>query len=58
VILRPHKDAQGRWRALVIFVDARRWPEGKPAYLDGRPRAVSLDLYDAMKSDPTLEPYP
>ena len=51
VILRPHKDAQGNWHALVIFVDARKWPVGKQVFLEGRPRAVSLDLYDAMKAD-------
>lgn len=58
VLLRPHKDAQGGWRALVIFVDARQWPEGKHVYLNGQPCTVSLDLYNAMKADPSLQPYP
>lgn len=58
VILRPHKDANGKWHALVIFVDAKKWPQGQQVYLNGQPRAVSLDLYDAMKNDPSLQPFP
>lgn len=58
VLLRPHCDAQGNWHALVIFVDARRWPQGKPVFLNGQPRAVSLALYEAMKNDPALKPFP
>jgi len=58
VILRPHRavDASGKlgWHALVIFVDAHKWPTGKPVFLNGQPRAVSLDLYEAMKNDPRL----
>jgi len=57
VILRPHRDASGKWRALVIFVEARRWPEGKKVFLNGSPRDVSLDLYEAMKRDPQLTPF-
>jgi hypothetical protein len=61
VLLRPHKDAQGNWHALVIFVDAHRWPEGKPVFLNGhlngQPRNVSLDLYNAMKADRRLQPF-
>ncbi|MCP5538597.1 MAG: type III-B CRISPR module RAMP protein Cmr1 [Akkermansiaceae bacterium] len=57
VILRPHKDAQGNWHALVIFVDAKQWPDdpakGRPksVYINGQLRTVSRDLYDAMKAD-------
>ena len=62
VILRPHKDAQGRWQALVIFVDSKKWPESKPVYLKRahgqETRRVSLDLYDAMTVDPSLQPFP
>lgn len=58
VLLRPHRDADGKWRALVIFVDAHRWPEGKPVFLNGQPRNVSLDLYDAMKNDPRTNTLP
>jgi len=58
VLLRPHKDAQGNWHALVIFVDAHRWPNGKQVFLNGQPRSVSLDLYNAMKADPRLQPFP
>ncbi len=57
VILRPHRDAKGNWRALVIFVEARKWPTGKMALLDDQPRKVSLDLYEAMKRDPKLQPF-
>lgn len=58
VLLRPHRDAAGKWHALVIFVDAHAWPSGKPVFLNGQPRRVSLDLYDAMKADKRLTPYP
>ncbi len=58
VLLRPHRDAQGNWHALVIFVDAHQWPAGKRVFLNGQPRAVSLDLYQAMKNDPALRPFP
>jgi len=57
VLLRPHRDAQGNWHALVIFVDAHKWPKGKQVFLNGQPRAVSLDLYEAMKGDPNLKPF-
>lgn len=58
VILRPHRDSTGSWSALVIFVEALSWPAGHQAYLNGKPRAVSLDLYNAMKADPSLHPFP
>ncbi len=58
VILRPHRDAQGKWHSLVMFADVHKWPEGHPVYLNGQPRTVSLALYDAMKSDPGLKPFP
>lgn len=58
VILRPHKDANGKWHALVIFVDAKKWPEGKQVFLNGQPKNVSLDLYEAMKADPVLSTFP
>jgi CRISPR type III-B/RAMP module RAMP protein Cmr1 len=58
VILRPHRDAQGNWHALVIFVDAHRWPSGKKVFLNGHERDVSLDLYNAMKNDKQLQPFP
>ncbi len=58
VLLRPHRDGQGNWHALVIFVDAHKWPEGKQVFLNGEPRGVSLDLYEAMKKDATLEAFP
>lgn len=64
VLLRPHKDAQGKWHALVIFVEAHKWPTdpvtGKPkqVFLNGQPRAVSLDLYEKMKADSALKPFP
>ncbi len=58
VLLRPHRDAAGKWHALVIFVEAHKWSTGKQVYLNGRPRNVSLDLYDAMKNDQRLKPFP
>jgi CRISPR type III-B/RAMP module RAMP protein Cmr1 len=58
VLLRPHRDAQGNWHALVIFVEAHKWPQGKPVFLNGQPRDVSLELYEAMKRDPALKPWP
>ncbi len=57
VILRPHKNADGIWHALVIFVEAKQWPNGKQAFLNGQPRAVSPDLYNTMKEDKALTPF-
>jgi len=50
-------EASGHWHSLVIFVDTHHWPAGKPAYLNGQSRAVSLDLYEAMKRDKALKPF-
>ena len=64
VLLRPYRDGQGNWHALVIFVDAHKWPDdpatGQPkqVFLNGRPRAVSLELYMARKNDPSLASFP
>jgi CRISPR/Cas system CMR-associated protein Cmr1 (group 7 of RAMP superfamily) len=64
ILLRPHRDAQGKWHALVIFVDAHKWPndpatgQPKQVFLNGQPRAVSLDLYNKMKEDPALKAFP
>lgn len=57
VILRPHRDTSGNWQPLVIFVDSMKWPSGKSVFLDGQPRQVSRDLYEAMKKDASLQPY-
>ncbi|MBI4657936.1 MAG: type III-B CRISPR module RAMP protein Cmr1 [Verrucomicrobia bacterium] len=67
VLLRPHKDAQGKWHALVIFVDAHKWPDGKRVYLNGQERQVAMvtlpdgtrspTLYEAMKNDEALKPF-
>ncbi len=57
VLLRPHRGVEG-WRALVIFVESRRWDTSRLVYLDGQPRAVSLGLYEAMKKDPKLSNFP
>ncbi|MDA1277403.1 MAG: type III-B CRISPR module RAMP protein Cmr1 [Verrucomicrobia bacterium] len=57
VLLRPHRDAQGKWHALVIFVDAHQWPADKKVFLNGQERNVSLDLYEAMKKDEALKPF-
>jgi CRISPR-associated protein Cmr1 len=63
VILRPHRDSNGEWHALVIFLDIRTWPSAKPVFLttgnhQGQKRRVSMGLYEAMKSDPILKPFP
>jgi CRISPR/Cas system CMR-associated protein Cmr1 (group 7 of RAMP superfamily) len=58
VLLRPHRDAQGKWHALVIFVDAHRWRADRKVYLNGQERSVSLGLYEAMKSDKRLKDFP
>lgn len=57
VILRPHREGPSKWRALVIFVDAHKWPDGKQVFLNGKPRTVSLDLYEAMKADRRLSDF-
>jgi CRISPR type III-B/RAMP module RAMP protein Cmr1 len=57
VLLRPHRDAQGKWHALVVFVDAHQWPAAKRVYLNGHERNVSLDLYEAMKNDERLKDF-
>lgn len=57
VLLRPYR-ADKAWRALIIFVESRRWDTSRPVYLDGQPRSVSLDLYKAMKEDPNLASFP
>jgi hypothetical protein len=42
---------------LVIFVDAHRWPDNHPVYIDGQARKVSLDLYETMKADKQLKSF-
>ena len=62
VLLRPHRDLSGGWRALVIFVESRKWPAGRGVYVSNSNLhsniPVSLDLYDAMKNDPQLGNFP
>jgi CRISPR type III-B/RAMP module RAMP protein Cmr1 len=58
ILLRPYRTENRRWLALVIFVDAHKWPAGKKAWLNDQTRSVSLDLYEAMKNDPALRPFP
>jgi CRISPR/Cas system CMR-associated protein Cmr1 (group 7 of RAMP superfamily) len=62
-ILRPHRDPNGKWHALVLFIDTKAWPSAKPVFLSsenhpGQKRRVSMGLYEAMKSDPILKPFP
>ena len=60
VLLRPHRDSQGRWRALIICANSHKWPndlatgQPKQVFIDGHARSVSLDLYEAMKRDTQL----
>lgn len=56
VLLRPYLDDSG-WRALVIFIESQQWPSDKKVFLGSEPRRVSLDLYEAMKSDNELEEF-
>lgn len=65
ILLRPHQSDDGTWHALVIFVEALKWPNDpttgypKKVYLDGRGFDVSRDLYEAMKADaPRLRQFP
>jgi CRISPR-associated protein Cmr1 len=59
ILLRPHKDGMGHWTALVIFLSPKMtWPSAKPAHINRSPRTVSLDLYNAMKADSRLTPFP
>ena len=58
VLLRPHRAADGTWHAVVMFVDAHRWPEGRCAYLNGTPCPVHLDLYERMMKDSALKVFP
>src|ERR1035438_9680546 len=55
VLLRPHYDGTA-WSAYVIFVDARTWTPGEPVFVQGLTKAVSLDLYDAMKNSLATSP--
>lgn len=54
VMLRPHRRNNGSWLALVIFVDLLKWENDRKVFFDGRPRGVSLDLYNAMVADSRL----
>jgi len=56
ILLRPHRDSTNRLHALVIFADARAWQPGSAVHLNGQPREVSTELYEAMKADPQLKP--
>lgn len=62
IILRPHRDADNRWHALVIFVNSKKWPDGKPVFLkrshSQEQRTVSTELYEHMMADPDLQPFP
>ncbi len=58
IILRPHRAPNGKIFPLVIFVNAHAWLGTDPVYLNGRPRTVSLDLYEAMLNDPRLQSLP
>lgn len=57
VILRPHRVTGGQWHALVIFVNVHQWTPDKQAYLNGKQQSVSMDLYEAMRHDKTLEAF-
>jgi CRISPR type III-B/RAMP module RAMP protein Cmr1 len=57
IILRPHRINSADWRALILFVDCLRWNPSDKVFLNGKPKNVSLELYNQMKaSAPT--PFP
>lgn len=58
VVLRPHVDENGNSFALVIFVDGMKWDSTSSAFLDRGRTNLSLDLYEAMKKDESLAPFP
>ena len=57
VLLRPHRTAGGQIIPLIIFVHAHKWPENHQVHLNGQPRTVSTDLYEAMQLDRNLQPF-
>jgi len=58
ILLRPHKDSEGNWQALVIFVEKLKWNKGDPVFLNGSRKTVQLDLYEIMKTDRALTAFP
>lgn len=61
VILRPYRGADGKIRPVVIFADVYAWNERRNAKIVDKKKStertvqVSLDLYNAMKSDGALK---
>ena len=61
VLIRPYLKVESditSYHPLVVFVDVHKWPAEARVYLNGEERQVSLDLYEAMKNDPQLAPFP
>ena len=58
---RPHRSpltaSRPPARPIKPIVHAQRWPENHQVYLNGQPRTVSLDLYEAMQLDRNLQPF-
>jgi CRISPR-associated protein Cmr1 len=58
VLLRPHRLKDGTYKALVLFIEARKWRDGQQAcFGQGVRRAVSAELYEMMKADKRLGIY-
>ncbi len=57
VLLRPHRRINNSYCALVLFIDNMKWENGKTAFFEKRPRALSTDLYELMKFDAKLSAY-
>lgn len=55
VLLRPYRGEDGRWDALVVFVEARRWNPGDKVDVGDHSENVSLGLYEAMLGDEQLD---
>ncbi|KIE59471.1 hypothetical protein A946_02025 [Methylacidiphilum kamchatkense Kam1] len=56
ILLRPFKSIKG-YLALVIFIEALKWPENKKVYINSIGTEVSLDLYNKIKNDSQLSEF-
>ena len=57
VLLRPKRNKDGSYSALIVFVEAMRWRDEFRVSLKDKRYEVSTDLYDAMRYAPELSPW-